>query len=163
MAETTLPPRKLSRRNSTVPLSQAVYLGLEIDYNEETSKIDYAICAHDGSYTIDYNFSSIDVNIEAINDENREEKVNELQKAILDRIVAYSKSREYKILAVGIGAHIARVGGKERENVKNLLFRSPSLASKIWFELDAIPFIIGTKGDSVDERASSAVRKTVVW
>lgn len=39
---------------------------------------------------------------------------------------------------------------------------APSLSSRVWKELDAIPFVLRSKGCSLDERASSAVRRAVM-
>ncbi|CAG8600916.1 11301_t:CDS:2, partial [Acaulospora colombiana] len=150
---------RVHRRSSVAAIPQGVYLGLELDYNEETHKVDYAICAHDGSYAIDYEFSSVDVDIEAI--KNNRDNIEKVLTVIIEHIDSYAKAQRYKIHAIGIGAHIIRENGNGRTSIKKSLFKHPSLASKLWLELDAIPFIFGTKGSSVDERASSAVRKTI--
>jgi alpha,alpha-trehalose phosphorylase (configuration-retaining) len=148
-------PLKTNRRTSLAAVPQAVYLGLELDYNEENEKVDYAICTHDGCYAIDYEFSSVDVsNIPEIND-----RIEKVIQVVLDNITLYSRAQNYKIHAIGLGAHLVKDG----QDMRGFLFNSPSLASRLWLEFDALPFIIRTKGKTADERASSAVRKTVVW
>lgn len=37
-----------------------------------------------------------------------------------------------------------------------------SLSSRVWLELDAIPFVMRSRGHTLDERASTAVRQAVV-
>lgn len=39
---------------------------------------------------------------------------------------------------------------------------APSLSSRVWLELDAIPFVIRSRGQNLDERASSAIRRAVI-
>jgi hypothetical protein len=39
---------------------------------------------------------------------------------------------------------------------------APSLSSRVWIELDAIPFVMRSRGHTLDERASTAVRQAVV-
>ncbi len=39
---------------------------------------------------------------------------------------------------------------------------APSLSSRVWVELDAIPFVMRSRGYTLDERASTAVRQAVV-
>ena len=46
------------RKTSITAVPQAVYLGLELDYDDDGGdKVNYAICTHDGCYAIDYEFS----------------------------------------------------------------------------------------------------------
>src|SRR4051812_48581867 len=86
-------PLKTNRRTSIAAVPQAVYLGLELEYNEEKSKVDYAICTHDGSYAIDYEFSSVDVsNIPENND-----RIEKVIQVVLDNITSYSIAQNYKI------------------------------------------------------------------
>lgn len=150
--------RKQRRRTTVSPIPQAVYLGLELEYNNENKRIDYAICVHDGFYAINYEISWIGMDIEEA------EKDKSILEAKLDSMIKhitnYTAIHNYKINAIGLGTH---VNGTEKKRWKNLLRSSPSLASKLWLQLDALPFLIVTKGKSLDERASSAVRKAVVW
>ncbi|CAG8544527.1 1373_t:CDS:2 [Cetraspora pellucida] len=155
------------RRAVETALPQSIYLGLEVDYNQETDEAEYSICTHDGCYSIDFEVSSIDVSdISKRESHKNVEYVEKISRIILEKIRAYAKSQNYKVHAIGLGAHIkikepaGKVNGKK---VKTLLFEAPSLASRLWLECDILPFIIGTKGKSVDERASSAIRKAVIW
>nr|CAG8463147.1 6532_t:CDS:2 [Entrophospora candida] len=148
---------KTKRKPSVLAVPQTVYLGLELDYDEvNQQKIVYAVTIHDGYYTIDFESSSVDVS----KYETDQEKVNGAIDIIFRNITSYARSQNFKIQAIGLGAYLKNQNGK---NIKKLLFTSPTLASRIWLELDALPFIVHTKGRTVDERASSAVRKTVVW
>ncbi|CAG8446609.1 8215_t:CDS:2 [Funneliformis caledonium] len=153
-------PLKSHRRTSIAAVPQAVYLGLELDYKFcNGERANYAICTHDGNYAIDYEFSSVDVSDHFDPDKPMDRKrVAKVIQIILDNITLYATSQNYKIQAIGLGAHL-----ENGEDFRKLLFSSPSLASRIWLEFDALPFIIKTKGKTVDERASSAVRKAVVW
>src|SRR5947209_8294366 len=148
-------PLRTNRRKSLAAVPQGVYLGLELDYCGN-GKINYAICAHDGCYIIDYELSSVDVS-DISEPHDRVEKVIQV---VLDNIILYSKAQNYKIQAIGLGAQDE---SNEDEDMKKILHASPSLASRLWLEFDALPFIINTRGSTVDERASSAVRKIVVW
>ncbi|CAB4400235.1 unnamed protein product [Rhizophagus irregularis] len=146
-------PLTTHRRTSISAVSQAVYLGLEIEFGDN-DKVEYAICTHDGCYAIDFEISTVDIsNIPKI-----EDRVEKVIQVVLENISLYSRAQNYKIHAIGLGAHL-----KNGQDMKSLLFTSPSLSSRLWLELDALPFVIKTKGKTVDERASSAVRKTVVW
>lgn len=146
-------PLTTHRRTSISAVPQAVYLGLEIEFGDK-DKVEYAICTHDGCYAIDFEISTVDIsNIPKI-----EDRVEKVIQVVLENISLYSRAQNYKIHAIGLGAHL-----KNGQDMKSLLFTSPSLASRLWLELDALPFVIKTKGKTVDERASSAVRKTVVW
>ncbi|RHZ50570.1 hypothetical protein Glove_495g36 [Diversispora epigaea] len=154
--------RKPRRRSSVYAIPQTVYLGLELEYNERTKEIEFAICVHDGSYAIGYELSSVDIDIEAAKiDSSIIEKKMDL---ILSYIRRRSAEQNYKINAVGLGVRIMKNhNGEKQGRFKGLLADAPILASKIWLELDAIPFVFRTNGKSLDERASSAVRKTIVW
>ncbi|CAJ0645278.1 607_t:CDS:2 [Entrophospora sp. SA101] len=148
---------KTKRKPSVLAVPQTVYLGLELDYDQvNQQKIVYAVAIHDGYYTIDFEFSSVDVS----KYKTEQEKINGAIDTILGNITSYVRSQNFKVQAIGLGAYLKNQDGK---NIKKLLYTSPTLASRIWLELDALPFIVHTKGMTVDERASSAVRKTVVW
>nr|CAG8517405.1 4395_t:CDS:2 [Entrophospora candida] len=148
---------KTKRKFSVSAVPQTVYLGLELDYDQANQKkIVYAISIHDGYYTVDFESSSVDVS----KYKTDQEKINGAVDVILGNIALYAKTQKFKVQAIGLGAYLKNQNGND---IKKLLFTSPSLASRIWLELDALPFIVHTKGRTVDERASSAVRKTVVW
>ncbi|CAG8521583.1 3562_t:CDS:10 [Diversispora eburnea] len=155
-------PQKHRRRASVYAIPQTVYLGLEIEYNERTKKVDFAICVHDGSYAVGYDLSSVDIDIEAA------KKDTSIIEKKMDFILSYVRDsaaqQNFKINAVGLGVRIrTNHNGETKGKFKGLLADVLILASKIWLELDAVPFIFRTNGKSLDERASSAVRKTVVW
>ncbi|CAJ0749039.1 14508_t:CDS:2, partial [Entrophospora sp. SA101] len=148
---------KTKRKFSVSAVPQTVYLGLELDYDQANQKkIVYAVSIHDGYYTVDFESSSVDVS----KYKTDQEKINGAVDVILGNIALYVKTQKFKVQAIGLGAYLKNQDGND---IKKLLFTSPSLASRIWLELDALPFIVHTKGRTVDERASSAVRKTVVW
>ncbi|CAG8742264.1 13685_t:CDS:2, partial [Racocetra fulgida] len=79
--------------------------------------------------------------------------IEKISRVIIERIRTYAKSQNYKIQAIGLGAHIKPRGKINGKNINTLLFEAPSLASKLWLELDILPFIFGTRGKNVDERA----------
>ncbi|CAG8535192.1 25914_t:CDS:10 [Dentiscutata erythropus] len=156
-----------NRRTIESALPQAIYLGLEMDYNKETNEVEYSICTNDGNYSIDFEVSSIDVSdISKKESHKNVEYIERITKIIFEKILAYAKSQNYKIHAIGLGAHIKNresTGQINGKNAKALLFEAQGLASKLWLEYDILPFIIGTRGRSIDERACSAVRKAVIW
>ncbi len=140
-------PLKVRRRTTIDSVPQGVYLGLELDYDTNGGrKANYAICTHDGCYAIDYEFSSVDVS----NIPNKQERIEKVIQVVLDNITLYSMAQNYKIQAVGLGAHLISNG----KDISKFLFSAPSIASRLWLEFDALPFIFKTKGATADERAS---------
>ena len=140
-------------RNTSI--HQAVYLGLEMDYNHDTDRCEYALCVHDGTYAIDYEVDSIDLH----RTQSMAVKTEIVLSVVLDRITRYLRSNGYKLSSIGLSSEVNGTNGKPGP----LLIDPKEIASSFWFDLDALPFIIGTRGSTVDERASSAARKSVIW
>ena len=140
-------------RNTSI--HQAVYLGLEMDYNHDTDRCEYALCTHDGTYAIDYAVDSIDLH----RTQSMAVKTELVLSVVLDRITRYLRSNGYKISSIGLSSKVNGTSGSSGA----VLIDPREIASSFWFDLDAVPFIISTRGSTVDERASSAARKSVIW
>ncbi|CAG8842445.1 36099_t:CDS:1, partial [Gigaspora margarita] len=155
-----------NKRTIEVGLPQAIYLGLEIDYNGETDEVEYSICTNDGNYSLDFEVSSIDVSDITKRESHKDvEYIERVTTVIFEKIRNYALTQNCKIHAIGLGAHIKKrepTGLLNGRNAKSLLFEAPGLASRLWLEYDILPFIIGTRGKGIDERASSAIRKAVI-
>jgi hypothetical protein len=146
-------PTHTNRRFSITALPQTIYLGLDISHNTSEHKYCYAISVHDGSYSTDYYTDTLELNTKL----SYKERVVEAENRLMDILTNFARGNHYKVQSVGVSLQVNDADSRE------LLFNPPSITSKLWFELDAIPFIMETSGKDVDERASSAVRKSVIW
>ncbi|RIB23632.1 Glycosyltransferase Family 4 protein [Gigaspora rosea] len=153
-----------NKRSFEAGLPQAIYLGLEIDYNGETDEVEYSICTNDGNYSMDFEVSSIDVSDITKREGHKDvEYIERITTVIFEKIRNYALTQNCKIHAIGLGARINSTGLLNGRKAKALLFEAPGLASRLWLEYDILPFIIGTRGKGIDERANSAIRKAVIW
>lgn len=138
---------------SQVAVPQSIYVGLEIVLPSSDGPIQYALSVHDGSYSIDYFVNTIDIPKVGTFEEN----FAQVQKQLLETIRSYSDAQNYKVQAIALSMN------KNGQDISEHLFRSPSFMSKIWSDLDAIPFIQPTQGALPDQRASSAIRNSLLW
>lgn len=146
-------PTHTNRRFSITALPQCIYLGIDISHTTNSKNYSYALSVHDGSYSTDYysDFLPLDENLE------HEDRINDAENRLIQVLINFARGSHYKIQSVGVSLQVNDADSRE------LLFNSPSITSKLWFELDTIPFIMSTHGKDLDERASSAVRKSVIW
>lgn len=69
----------------------------------------------------------------------------------------YALAQDYKVQLVACSYWVADQVIKDEERPER------SSMSAFWRNLDALPFIVETHGETSDERASAAVRKSVMW
>lgn len=146
-------PLHTSRRFSITALPQGIYLGLDISHDVQSHTFHYAISVHDGSYSTDYYTDKIKVDLTI----SHAHGIKEAEDKLIAVLANFASANHYKVQSVGVSLQV------NDEDSRDLLFHSPSITSKLWFELDAIPFIMETNGRDLDERASAAVRKSVIW
>jgi alpha,alpha-trehalose phosphorylase (configuration-retaining) len=146
-------PTHTNRRFSITALPQGIYLGLDISHKTGDNTYSFAVSVHDGSYSSDYYTDTLPLNQNL----PHKERVADAENKLIEVIANFARGSHYKVQSVGVSLQVNDADSKE------LLFNPPSITSKLWFELDAIPFIMETNGRDIDERASSAVRKSVIW
>ncbi|KAI9494832.1 hypothetical protein BDB00DRAFT_817251 [Zychaea mexicana] len=149
-----VPTIPTTRRFSQYYVPQAVYLGLDVEVDTETNTANYAISVHDGSYTTDFYTGEFKV---MANSSCKRECLEEGLRKLLQVVKQYSLAQHYKVQIIALSNTLYDAYFKKGEE--------PPLtaASAFWRELDAIPFHIRTHGETLDERASAAVRKAVIW
>ena len=131
-----------------------VYLGLDVELDEDMSMSHYAISVHDGFYTTDYYSGRLCRHIKGLSRKNcLVEALIELRKVV----TLFAKSQHYKVQLIACSWRIAPQYADYTGS------REHSATSAFWRELDAIPFRVETHGDTTNERASAAVRKAVMW
>ncbi len=152
-------------------IPQPIYLGIEVEVLETEEVVRYGLCTHDGSYTLDYYEEEINVT----HCPTTAAKVEFFETHIIRKLKEYQASMNFKAHLIGLGLRVCNTMcfmkrgcntmcidyGRER------IFRvygsdAPSLSSRVWLELDAIPFVMRSRGHTLDERASTAVRQAVV-
>jgi len=152
-------------------IPQPIYLGIEVEVFETQDEVRYGLCTHDGSYTLDYYEEVIDVS----HCNNTTAKVEYFEEHIIHKLKEYQASMNMKAHVIGLGLRVCNTMcfmkrgcatmcvdyGRER------IFRvygsdAPSLSSRVWLEMDAIPYVMRSKGTTLDERASTAVRQAVL-
>jgi len=152
-------------------IPQPIYLGIEVEVLETQDEVRYGLCTHDGSYTLDYYEEVIDVS----HCNTTPAKVEYFEGHIIRKLKEYQASMNFKVHLIGLGLRVCNTMcfmkrgcatmcidyGRER------IFQvygsdAPSLSSRVWLELDAIPFVMRSKGTTLDERASTAVRQAVM-
>jgi hypothetical protein len=126
---------------------QNVFIGIEVNYE----KCKYWLYTDDGNYSLDFYVRQVQV----------KDMRNELLTLLVhDDIICWLESwtvaENVKLLAAGLS-----MCEGESESICN--GKLGELASRIWFELDALPFLVRTRGLAEDERTCSAVRKLVAW
>ncbi|KAK9763260.1 hypothetical protein K7432_010233 [Basidiobolus ranarum] len=146
-------PKQLPRKNSRIihddSLPQPIYIGIHIENNKDDNSTIYCIYTHDGSYPLDYSIESVEAGT----------KLKEVEDSILDDLVSYASAQHYKIHTVAISRNYP----SDKEDPDSIEAPPPSIAGRLWFEFDAIPFLVATRGQSPDERACAAVRKSIMW
>jgi len=146
-------PISTNRRFSITALPQGIYLGLDISHNTGEHTYTFAVSVHDGSYSSDYYTDTLPLDQKL----PHKERIAEAENRLIEVMTSFARGNHYKVQSVGVSLQVNDADSRE------LLFSPPSITSKLWFELDAIPFIMETSGHDIDERASSAVRKSVIW
>ncbi|KAI9253925.1 hypothetical protein BDA99DRAFT_587086 [Phascolomyces articulosus] len=156
------PCRQSIRRFSETYIPQPIYLGVEIDISDKDPSIsNYAISAHDGSYTTDYFSGEI-----CLTKTNKTKTgcIREALSKLCDIIQAFSLAQHYKV-------HMIACAARNRDTDEDIPTHDtdyhdgpeqPAL-SYAWSQLDALPVRVKTNGPTLDERASAAVRKSVFW
>ncbi|RUS20221.1 hypothetical protein BC937DRAFT_95675 [Endogone sp. FLAS-F59071] len=147
-------PLETSRRFSKVYVPQPIYLGLDIQFNRQKDLVEYCICTQDASYSVNSYLGDISL----VEQKTEAEKLLFGEQQLINTIRRYADAQHFKIQTVGIGFQV-----DNDADDSDLLFKPPSLASKFWLELDAVPFIIHTTGSSLGVRACSALRKSTTW
>ncbi|KAL7746021.1 hypothetical protein RI367_008675 [Sorochytrium milnesiophthora] len=105
----------------------------------------FALYIHDASFILDYYSEDVDLN--GFGGES--DKNAFLLDAMIDSIRGYARKHSYKVAGVGLC--------KDSFDGTKLA----DLTRRLWLELDVIPFMVEAEGESIDERAESAVRKCV--
>ncbi|KAG1435997.1 hypothetical protein G6F56_013744 [Rhizopus delemar] len=153
---THVPTRNSLRKFSLSHVPMPVYLGIDIEIQEETSY--YSISVHDGYYTTDYYQGKLIDHDPST--QTPEEMVKEALTKLNSTVLLYSMAQNYKIQLVACSYDIAKDYLKSKSFV---ITKEMSMMSEFWKQLDALPFRVHTHGASSDERASAAVRKAVMW
>ncbi|KAI9229690.1 MAG: hypothetical protein DHS80DRAFT_13549 [Piptocephalis tieghemiana] len=145
-------PVRTARRGSLTRTSiqQSVYVGIYFELPSNVQEpISYCVCAHDGSFAVDYHISTLEPSYAL----SESERFNEVSDRAIAAIKSYSESQHYKIHAVALNR-------KHPDDEPSDMIKR--FASRIWFEIDAVPFLLYAKAGDVDERADSLVRKVVM-
>ncbi|KAJ1677725.1 hypothetical protein EV182_005566, partial [Spiromyces aspiralis] len=138
-------------------IRKAVYMGVTI--SEEDNVLKWASTCYDGSEFLGFHEDVMDVG-DIMDTQSRWASV---ANKIVHTLSQYTGSHNYRIQAVGIGYDQA-LRQAHKEEVDRLQFHPLEFAAtRFWFEMDVIPFIIEVSGSSLEEQAASAVRKVVDW
>ncbi|KAI8142776.1 hypothetical protein BJV82DRAFT_614230 [Fennellomyces sp. T-0311] len=148
------PCRRSLRRFSLTYIPQPVYLGVDVQVSPDKSVSDYAISVHDGSYTTDY-FSGRLCKHQP--NTPRGQCIREALDKLGYVIHAFSLAQHYKVQLVACSYWVLDDVVTDAERPEH------TSMSRFWHDLDALPFLVKTNGSCSDERASAAVRKSVVW
>ncbi|KAI8989412.1 hypothetical protein BDB01DRAFT_718772 [Pilobolus umbonatus] len=151
-----VPTRRTSRRFSIAHVPLPVYLGVDIEMDENHVS-HYSISVHDGSYTTEYYEGELLAHDPEIS--SREDMLREALNKLLSIVSLYSIAQNYKVQLVASSYDLARCFTENTEAYAQELLTMGGY----WKELDAIPFLVETHAGSSDERASAAVRKAVMW
>ncbi|KAI7881325.1 UDP-Glycosyltransferase/glycogen phosphorylase [Lichtheimia hyalospora FSU 10163] len=142
-----------SRRFASDHVPQPIYLGVGIHIipNQSTSR--YSISVHDGCYTTDF-FSGTLCNHPS--NASRHECIHQAIEMLRTIVQKYSTAQNYKVQLIACSYHLDDDMLDDNERPEH------TSMSYFWRELDALPFVVKTHGKTLDECASSAVRKSVV-
>ncbi|ORX60270.1 hypothetical protein DM01DRAFT_1316736 [Hesseltinella vesiculosa] len=143
-----IPCQPPSRRFSAASIPQAVYLGLDVETNEESNESLYTISVHDGSYTTDYYSGTLKKHSSGA---TPEECSRQQLEQLLRVVSLYATSQQYKVQIVACSPQTCSI------------HPAASVLTAFWRDLDAIPFQVQTDAPTSDERASACVRKAVIW
>ncbi|KAL0082977.1 hypothetical protein J3Q64DRAFT_1750952 [Phycomyces blakesleeanus] len=141
-----------ARRFSIAHIPQPVYLGVDIEISDDNTS-QYSISVHDGSYTTDFYTGQL---LKHDEDATREECTVDALARLREIVLAFSTTQHYKVQIIACSKRLADASLQVDINKETAM-------SSFWKELDAIPFCVKTHGETSDERASSAVRKSVMW
>lgn len=143
-----------SRRFARDHVPQAIYLGIGVHITPNQSISRYSISVHDGYYTIDF-FSGILCH-HPLN-ASRHQCIHEAIDMLRTVVQKYSRAQNYKVQLIACSYHLDDDMLQDNDRPEHISM------SFFWRELDALPFVVKTSGKTLDECASSAVRKSVVW
>ncbi|RKP24714.1 hypothetical protein SYNPS1DRAFT_29529 [Syncephalis pseudoplumigaleata] len=115
-------------------LPQSVYVGIQVESYNAGKEAVLCLCSHDGTYPLDYHEDTIDLTHFKPGPEQMYEKVSHI----------------VQCLAIG-----------RLEPFGPPLAAEIELATRAWFDFDAVPVLLYARPGDVDERASSVVRKLV--
>ncbi|RKP05233.1 hypothetical protein THASP1DRAFT_32926, partial [Thamnocephalis sphaerospora] len=142
--------RRMSMEMACV--QQAVYIGIQVDGYDSDQEAVFCLCSHDGTYPLDYHEDTIDLSSFRGRPDAKLAKLRCICHHVLQALQQYMHSQHYKVHAVAIGRHSLEGPPLPAEI---------EFATRIWFQLDAVPVLLYARPGDVDERASSVVRKTV--
>lgn len=136
---------------------QELYAGVALDHVSE-SEVSIGLAIHDGTYSIDFGIHHIsDLN------KSKEKRAKAIGDMIVEKLDSYRHHACCKIMGVGLS--------------QKIIDESPDVASRLWAELDIVPWVLqlgidlteeemqdarGVDGWSVDEKADSLVRKCIL-
>jgi len=148
---------------------QPMYVGIDQEFSPKCS---FCIYLHDGNYGVDYYIEEIDTSDIKEKDpvQHRNQVVRMMEDMIVNWLTNLAKHNHYKFVLAGIAATsgnipLNQIRGhvyleKQTDSSGQLMSRLPS---RLWSDLDILPFVLSPQGDSIDERACSAVRKALTY
>ncbi|KAJ8663429.1 hypothetical protein O0I10_000668 [Lichtheimia ornata] len=143
-----------SRRFASDHVPQPIYLGVGIHIIPKQSISRYSISVHDGCYTTDFFSGTL---CSHPPDASRHQCIHEAIDMLRTVVQKYSTAQNYKVQLIACSYHLDDDILQDDERPEH------TSMSYFWRELDALPFVVETSGKTLDECASSAVRKSVVW
>ena len=143
-----------SRRFASDHVPQPIYLGVGIHIIPNQSISRYSISVHDGCYTTDFFSGTLCTHP---SNASRHECIHQAIDMLRTIVQKYSTAQNYKVQLIACSYHLDDDMLDDNERPEH------TSMSYFWRELDALPFIVKTHGKTLDECASSAVRKSVVW
>ncbi|KZT23666.1 glycosyltransferase family 4 protein [Neolentinus lepideus HHB14362 ss-1] len=148
-AERKLQLRRKATRNASAKLS-SIYLGLSLRVRD--NQVEYAVIVHDGRGSVG---SEHDVR-------SFKEGANQhVMDTILDRAKEYCKARGHKIEVFAICGPLDHPFDRTKPNRA----APQSFLSRIWLELDALPFVAPCRDTqfSLEGEATAAVQRALAW
>jgi len=91
-----------------------------------------------------------------------------MEDTIISWLREYAKKHSVRIMAAGLGVNsgqqlVVDDGQVQIWNHDGRVWGVSRLAARLWFELDVLPVILQTSGQSIDERACSGARKAEMY
>ncbi|KAL1925123.1 uncharacterized protein VTP21DRAFT_6 [Calcarisporiella thermophila] len=146
----------MNRLFEDIRVHQGVYIGLHFQVNPEELKLAWS--AYVSTYTEMIGCNTETLSLNHIND--IEEQVEFSLQRVSSALKNYAHERRLKVLAICVSAckelHDKFVSRHHFDPLE-------LLSSRIWIDLDAVPFITFTKHGDLEEMACSASRKLLDW
>lgn len=152
-AERKLQLRRKATRKESAKLS-SVYLGLSLRVRDH--EVEYAVIVHDGMGSV-----GSEHDIRKLQGDGKQDVMDQ----ILDRAKEYSQARGHKIEILAICGPLDAPLKVPAANIDIDRDAPQSFLSRIWLELDAVPFVVNCRDTqfSLEGEATLAVEKALEW